>query len=169
MSDQSTIGPKPLEANDPHVQAYLDELKRAVIQPFVDHILQNGFETKKMMTLMRDLMESVETTALDGLRRKEVVVGLMRETVGMLDERVLPDESRRMVLQMIDGEVFEQTIDLVVAATKGELSVNTVAEHLSPGCMTQVGRFLSTLLRKIFRKKKVSGKKPAPKPRAVAV
>jgi hypothetical protein len=152
-ADTSKVGPRPFQPSDPAVRAFVADIKASIVEPFVQHVLTNGFKTKELMSLMRQLMEGAEKTTLNGLQRKEVVLGLIRETVGMLNDDVLPPTTRATVLELVEGDVIEGAIDLVVAATKGKLDLNAVAEHVNPGCITQACQSVS----KIFRKGK-SGK-----------
>lgn len=151
-ADPSKVGPRPFQPSDPAVRAFVADIKAAVVEPFVQHVLAHGFKTKELMSLMRQLMENAEKTTLNGLQRKEVVLGLIRETVGMLNDDVLPPAARATAMELVEGDVLEGAIDLVVAATKGKLDLNTVVEHVNPGCITQACKAVSGL----FKKKKTA-------------
>ena len=54
------------------------------------------------------------------------------------------DEREKLLLDMIDQNVIENTIDLIVAATRGELDINSVQEVVKTCCLP----FVSKLVKK---------------------
>ena len=84
-------------------------------------------------------MEMVESTRLKGAEQKELANRLVRQIVV---DAPIADENEKILLDMIDKKVLENTIDLVVAASKGNLDINSVQEVAKTCCLP----FLSKLI-----------------------
>ena len=75
-------------------------------------------------------MEIVEATNLKGVEQKNLVEKLVRKVV---KDAPITDEKEKLLLDMIDEGVVGDVVDLVVAATNGEVNVNA-AEQAAVGC-----------------------------------
>ena len=86
--------------------------------------------SKTITTVIKISMEIVEATNLKGIEQKILVEKLVRKVV---KDAPIADEKEKLVLDMIDEGVVGDVVDLVVAATNGEVNVNA-AEKAAVGC-----------------------------------
>jgi hypothetical protein len=73
--------------------------------------------------LVRYSMEIVELTEVKGEEQKTLAIALTRKIVV---DAPMKDNEKEAVLEMIDNGVIDETIELVVSATRGELTINQV-------------------------------------------
>ncbi len=83
-----------------------------------------GVKRGTLAVLLRFIMEAVEETPVKGAEQKEYAIRLLR---GLIESQAVEPE-RGALLDAIDSGAVSGTIDLIVAATRGELNVNQVAE-----------------------------------------
>lgn len=86
--------------------------------------------SKTITTVIKISMEIVEATNLKGVEQKKLVEKLVRKVV---KDAPIADEKEKLLLDMIDEGVVGDVVDLVVAATNGEVNVNA-AEKAAVGC-----------------------------------
>tara|TARA_Y100001936_G_C16070339_1_gene670132 strand:- start:524 stop:940 length:417 start_codon:yes stop_codon:yes gene_type:complete len=86
--------------------------------------------SKTITTVIKISMEIVEATNLKGIEQKILVEKLVRKVV---KDAPIADEKEKLLLDMIDEGVVGDVVDLVVAATNGEVNVNA-AEKAAVGC-----------------------------------
>ena len=92
-----------------------------------------------LLAILRVAMEMVEATRLKGDEQKELTNRLVRQVVV---DAPIADENEKLLLDMIDKKVLENTIDLVVAASKGELDVNSVQEVAKTCCLPFITKLI---------------------------
>ncbi len=73
--------------------------------------------------LVRFSMEIVELTEVKGEEQKMLAIALTRKIVV---DAPMEDNKKEAVLEMIDNGTVDETIELVVSATRGELTINQV-------------------------------------------
>ena len=76
-------------------------------------------------------MEVVEATKLKGAAQKELAISLVRQVIV---EAPISDEKEKLLLDMIDQGILANTIELVLAASKGNLDINAVVAVASGCC-----------------------------------
>ena len=86
--------------------------------------------SKTITTVIKISMEIVEATNLKGIEQKILAEKLVRKVV---KDAPIADEKEKLLLDMIDEGVVGDVVDLVVAATNGEVNVNA-AEKAAVGC-----------------------------------
>ena len=86
--------------------------------------------SKTITTVIKISMEIVEATNLKGVEQKKLVEKLVRKVV---KDAPITHEKEKLLLDMIDEGVVGDVVDLVVAATNGEVNVNA-AEQAAVGC-----------------------------------
>jgi len=74
-----------------------------------------------IMKVLRFSMEIVEATQLKGAAQMELCKKLIRTVVV---EAPISDAKEKLLLDMIDQDILEHTIELVVDATRGHLDIN---------------------------------------------
>ena len=90
--------------------------------------------SKTITTVIKISMEIVEATNLKGEEQKKLVEKLVRKVV---KDAPIADEKEKLLLDIIDEGVVGDVVDLVVAATKGEIDVNAV-EQVAVGCCLSI-------------------------------
>ena len=73
--------------------------------------------------LVQFSMEIVELTEVKGEEQKTLAIALTRKIVA---DAPMEDNKKEAVLEMIDNGTVDETIELVVSATRGELTINQV-------------------------------------------
>lgn len=76
--------------------------------------------------LLREVIELVDKFSCQGSEKREHVVTIVKAIVNDLVDN---DEEKRIILEMIDKKILENTIDLIILATKGELNINNKQTH----------------------------------------
>ena len=85
-----------------------------------------------IMKVLRFSMEIVETTQLKGEAQMELCKKLIRTVVV---EAPISDAKEKLLLDMIDQDILEHTIELVVDATRGHLDINAGAMVVKTCCL----------------------------------
>lgn len=91
----------------------------------------NEISVGNMMTIVRFSMEVVELTKLKGEEQRELAIKLIRQVIV---DAPISDDKEKLLLDMIDQNVVASTIDLVVAASHGQLEINQVTEVVTKCC-----------------------------------
>jgi hypothetical protein len=87
-----------------------------------------------VMHVLRIAMEVVEGAPIKGAEQKELAVSIIKELAG---SDAIPEEHRFLIKSLVDGGLINDTIELVVDATKGNLDVNKVAK-VANGCLSRI-------------------------------
>ena len=78
-----------------------------------------------IMTVVKITMETVELTKVKGEKQKDLAVKLIKKIV---KDAPISDEKEKLLLDMLEEDVIGSTIDLVVAASRGQIKINHVKE-----------------------------------------
>ena len=95
-----------------------------------------GIKRKTLTVLLRFTMEAIEDTPVKGLDQREYAIRLLKALVQSQAE----DPEKTILLDVIDSGILEDTIDLVVSASRGELNVNQVGEAAASCCLSFLSR-----------------------------
>ena len=71
--------------------------------------------------VLKECMELVENFDCPGAEKKEHVITIIKEVVKDLVEN---EEEERIILALIDKKVLENTMDLIILASKGKFNIN---------------------------------------------
>jgi hypothetical protein len=96
----------------------------------LDKIGRLEINTGTIIAILRMAMEIVEATQLKGKAQKELCIKLVKDIVIAAP---LSGEKEKLILDMIDSGVLDNTIDLVVDASQGKLDINA-AIGVATGC-----------------------------------
>jgi hypothetical protein len=124
-----------LEGIKPIVNDVLGQLKEQLVQKELE------VSPASIMVIVREAMELVETTALKGIQQKELVNELLLRLVEEATQ--LSEGHRELCRELVNSGIINETIELVVDATKGKLNVNTlrdVAEETASCCFAFLKR-----------------------------
>ena len=82
-------------------------------------------------------MEIVEATQLKGKDQKVLVERIVRKVVNRAD---IEEDKKQLIVAMLDEGMVGDVIDLVVAASKGELNINNIKQVTSGCCAALLKR-----------------------------
>lgn len=114
----------------------LSTLKQRLVEGQLEVNAQN------IMLILKITMEIIEFTQLKGTKQRSLAVRLIRQVV---IEAPISDDKEKLLLDMIDNGIVDNTIDLVVSATHGELNVNA-AQGIAYNCFTRLLKKLLDVL-----------------------
>lgn len=77
---------------------------------------------KKLITLAVIAMEIVEPTNLDGSVQKSLVLKIVQKYINM---STINEQSKKYYLKLIENGMLSACIEVVIAATKGKVAVNS--------------------------------------------
>jgi len=104
---------------------FVDALKSAQ-----DKLKDKEINVANIMSIVQITMEAVELTKVKGEKQKDLAVKLIKK---IIEDAPISDDKEKFLLDMLKEGVIGSTIDLVVAASKGELDINSVKE-VAVGC-----------------------------------
>ena len=84
-----------------------------------------------IITILKISMEVVELTKVKGPAQKDLAIKLVRHLVV---EAPIADEKEKLLLDMIDNGILENTVELVVDASKGNIDINVAVKVASTCC-----------------------------------
>jgi hypothetical protein len=100
-----------------------------------------------IMRMLRIAMVIVEQTSETGKNKKDFVVRMIAKIVSDYpDSTIISAEMKLEILNMLYSPLFDDTIKLVVDASKGTLDLNKVQEvasQVAVGCFSRCLAFLS--------------------------
>lgn len=109
-----------LEGIKPIVNDVLEQLKEQLVQKDLE------VSPATIMVIVREAMELVETTALKGIQQKEIVNELLLRLVE--EAKQLSEGHRELCRELVNSGIINETVELVVDATKGKLNINTLRD-----------------------------------------
>jgi len=104
---------------------FVDALKSAQ-----EKLKDKEINVENIMSIVQVTIEAVELTKVKGERQKDLAVKLIKQ---IIEDAPISDDKEKFLLDMLKEGVIGSTIDLVVAASKGELDINSVKE-VAVGC-----------------------------------
>ena len=125
-------------------EALIDKATDKVFEALVEKAKGVGVKKSTIAILIRYVMEAVEDTPMKGAEQKDYALRLIRSLVLELSEK----EDKEYLLIAIDSGSVSDTIDLIVAASKGELNVNMVVETATTSC---IPCFMSMLAKRCIK------------------
>jgi len=99
-----------------------------------------GVKPTTMTLIIKYTMEAVEKTPVKGKDQMDFALRVIGDLIGELPE----SEERTFMQQMIGSGGVEETIELVIDASKGNLSINQVAEVAVNNCLTPCFNYISS-------------------------
>ncbi len=82
---------------------------------------EEKIKSETIQIIIKDVMELVEKFSVPGSEKKEIVIKIIKELIDDLVE----DESEKLLLHnIIDKKIIDQTIDLIILASKGKFNLN---------------------------------------------
>ena len=90
-----------------------------------------GLDT--ILNIVKISMEVVEVTKLKGEKQKDLAVKLVRQIVV---DSPITDDKEKLILNMVDEGIVGSTIDVIVAASNGQLDINASKNVVKVGCLS---------------------------------
>lgn len=87
--------------------------------------------------IIRYAMETVEIYNLNGNQKKEMAISLIKKLVSECDD----ENIKNLFLQLIENGSVSETMDIIIAASKGELKLNHLIKTGLNCCLTFLQRF----------------------------
>ena len=115
-----------------------DKIEEKVMNKVKEQLKNTEINMPNVMKIVKITMEVIELTEVKGEKQKDLAVKVVKKIVVGAP---IVDDQKKNIIQMIDGEVLSSTIDLIVAASKGQLNIN-VAEKVATGCWAFIRRLL---------------------------
>ncbi len=109
----------------------IDKATDKVFEALVEKTKEMGVKKSTLALIIKFVMEAVEDTPMKGSEQKEYSLRLIKSLVIELAE----GEDKEYLLIAIDSGSVGDTIDLIVAASKGELNVNMVIDTAASSCL----------------------------------
>ena len=109
----------------------IDKATDKVFETLLEKAKEVGVKKSTLALLIKYVMEAVEDTPVKGPEQKDYALRLIRSLVLDLAE----GDDKEYLLIAIDSGSVADTIDLIVAASKGELNVNMVVETAATSCL----------------------------------
>ena len=122
----------------PESQKVLDQVKQLLKQ---ENIV---LKQENMMSILKITMECIEKSSLKGLSQKELAIQILNKC---LEEAELDNASLQVMHNFLDTNLVGDTIDLIVAATKGQFDINK-ATKIATGCFEKVSGCFSRLFKR---------------------
>tara|TARA_B100001564_G_scaffold358742_2_gene378245 strand:+ start:498 stop:926 length:429 start_codon:yes stop_codon:yes gene_type:complete len=140
MSEKKVETEKKVELNEIKivVEEIQDKLEEKVMNQVKEQLKNTEINMPNVMKIVKITMEVIELTEVKGEKQKDLAVKVVKKIVSGAP---IVDDQKKSIIQMIDGEVLSSTIDLIVAASKGQLNINVV-KKAATGCVDFVRRLL---------------------------
>ncbi len=122
----------------PESQMVLDQVKQLLKQ---ENII---LKQENMMSILKITMECIEKSSLKGLSQKELAIQILNK---LLEEADLDNDTLHVMHNFLDTNLIGDTIDLIVAATKGEFDINK-ATKVATGCFKNISGCFSRLFKR---------------------
>ena len=137
MTETSEIVPKLIDKEEKNI---ITETMTAKVKLNVKERLTNiGLKPSTLSKLIQFTMEAIEDTPVKGAEQKELALKVMKSLVEELPEG---NKEKIFLLESFDSGSVDGTIELVVAASKNELTINHVVE-ISKACLPTILDYIS--------------------------
>lgn len=87
---------------------------------------------KKLVSMAVIAMEIVEPTPIDGASQKSMVIKMLQRFVNMAS---INEQSKKYYLKQIENGMISAIIEVVIAATKNKVGVNSPVVVKKTGCL----------------------------------
>lgn len=88
-----------------------------------------------IITVLQYAMEAIEVTTLTGQEKKKAVIDIVRKAVV---DAPINDNVEKIILEMVDDGIVSHMIDIIVSASRGNLSLNGMASASKVVCTNLV-------------------------------
>lgn len=135
---QNSVWPVPIDATTVIIETVTvaaeqvaEEAISAVLTEVKEKLADIGISPGTLHIVIRYVMEAVEKTPTKGKAQKDFALRVIDELIGELP----PSGEKTLLETLSQNGGIGNTIDLVVAATHGELDINNVVEVVANNCL----------------------------------
>lgn len=130
--------------------------EEAILSSLIDVVKEKIGTTKitanTIHIVLKETMELVEELNIPGSEKRDNVIKIVKTLVTDLVE---DEEQEKLILSIIDNNVLENTMDLVVKASRGELNLNCKkTQSKIKTCILSIINIVSSLLKPKTKKNK---------------
>jgi hypothetical protein len=120
------------------------ELIVSLVSSVKDRIGLDKLTSNTIHIVLKETMELVEELNIPGSEKRDNVLRVVKVLV---EDLVNDGNEKQLILDIIENNVLENTMDLIIKASKGEININnkTTQKQLT-GCFTVVLRIIATLV-----------------------
>lgn len=111
----------------PLVKAVLEKVKSTLVEK-----AEKLEDEHSLFKVLKVVMESIEIEEMQELSKKELAESVLKSLV---EESEMSDEKKKVCLDLVDSGTIGDTMELVVAATKGELAINKKTKRKVLACL----------------------------------
>ena len=111
----------------PLVKAILEKVKSTLVEK-----AEKLEDEHSLFKVLKVVMESIEIEEMQELSKKELAESVLKSLV---EESEMSDEKKKVCLDLVDSGTIGDTMELVVAATKGELAINKKTKKRVLACL----------------------------------
>jgi hypothetical protein len=146
-----TIDEEPITILEEIKKDVLNDMKTNVMPLIITNLGNKKFSQTDLIHILRETMEVIETHALSGLEKKEILLEILRKQIVDMDSSHIDDNIRNICIDMIDSGIINETINVIIMASKGKLNINVIQDAIvKTNCIVTVFKSLSGLLKKCF-------------------
>jgi len=120
------------------------ELIVSMVSSLKDRVGLEKLTTKTIHIVLKEAMELVEELNIPGSEKCDNVLRVVKVLV---EDLVKDSNEKQLILYIIENNVLENTMDLIIKASKGEININnkTTQKQLT-GCFTVVLQIIASLV-----------------------
>lgn len=100
-----------------------DDIYNQLKEKSKDLFKNNEFSQKTIIQLTKYGMEIIEVSPIKGVLQKDILLEIMKR---LILENNIEKKEKRTILKIINNGLISESIDLVIQATRGELSINQI-------------------------------------------
>jgi len=124
LAPANELAPAPAAANvAATATSAADDLFVNASKEISKKMAETGITVKTLHILIKYVMEAAEQTPLKGKDQKKFALRLIKELIDNMSDS---NTEKYVLLNLYESESISNTIELVVSASKGELSINNV-------------------------------------------
>ena len=108
-----------------------DAIFNECYQKFYTNAFHIEISPKKLVNLAILGMEAAESTPLDGSRQKSLVIKMLQR---FINSSQIGDGAKKYYLKLVENGMISAVIEVVIAATKNKVGVNSPIVVKKSGC-----------------------------------
>ena len=121
-----------------------------IVSIIKDKVGLDKLDSKTIHIILKEAIEMVDELNIPGSEKHDNVIQIIKVLV---EDLVDDSNEKRLILDIVENKIFENTMDLIIQASKGELNINNVkTQEQLAGCFTLISIAIPSFV-SMFRKK----------------